>query len=103
MMKTTFKEENTDFVMYFEGRLDTAAAPQTEREVQVLTDCTGHNIILDCNKLEYISSSGLRILLGILKGAKASGSKVTLRDVNDDIKSVLQLTGFISIFEFELH
>ena len=60
-MKTTFKEENTEFVMYFEGRLDTAAAPQTERDVQVLNECQGHDIVLDCTSLEYISSSGLRI------------------------------------------
>ena len=43
----------------------------------------------------------LRILLSILKGAKAGGSKVTLRNVNDDIKNVFRLTGFIDIFQFE--
>jgi len=43
----------------------------------------------------------LRILLSILKGTKAAGSKVTLRNVNDDIKNVFKLTGFISIFDFE--
>ena len=69
-MKTTFKEEDKQFVMYFEGRLDTAAAPQTERDVQPLNECAGHDIILDCTKLEYISSSGLRIFLAILKNSK---------------------------------
>lgn len=101
MMKTTFKEENTDFVMYFEGRLDTAAAPQTEREVQVLTDCTGHNIILDCDKLEYISSSGLRIFLAILKNAKPKGSHVYIRGLNDDLRQVFAITGFTNLFEFK--
>lgn len=101
MMKTTFKEENTDFVMYFEGRLDTAAAPQTEREVQVLTDCTGHNIILDCDKLEYISSSGLRIFLAILKNAKPKGSLVYIRGLNDDLRQVFAITGFTNLFEFK--
>ena len=101
MMKTTFKEENTDFVMYFEGRLDTAAAPQTEREVQVLTDCMGHNIILDCDKLEYISSSGLRIFLAILKNAKPKGSHVNIRGLNDDLRQVFAITGFTNLFEFK--
>ncbi len=101
MMKTTFKEENTDFVMYFEGRLDTAAAPQTEREVQVLTDCTGHDIILDCTKLEYISSSGLRIFLAILKNAKPKGSHVFIRGLNDDLRQVFAMTGFTNLFEFK--
>ena len=61
----------------------------------------GKDVILDCTNLEYIASSGLRILLGILKGAQATGSKVIMRGVSDDIKNVFELTGLISIFEFE--
>ena len=81
--------------------MDTAAATETEEVLKPLYSSAGKDVIIDCKGLEYIASSGLRILLGILKGAKASGSKVTLRDVNDDIKNVYKLTGFISIFEFE--
>ena len=57
--------------------------------------------MLDCTSLEYISSSGLRILLGILKQSKANGSSVTLKNVNDVIREVLELTGFVSLFDFE--
>ena len=74
-MKTTFREEGKDLIMAFEGRLDTAAAPQTEKDMEVLTDCMGHDIVLDCTKMEYISSSGLRIFLGILKNAKLVSSR----------------------------
>ena len=100
-MKTTLYEKDGSMVAVFEGRLDTAAAPQCEQDLKPLNDCTAGEIVLDCNALEYISSSGLRILLNILKGAKATGSKVVMRHVNDDIKNVFKLTGFISIFEFE--
>jgi anti-sigma B factor antagonist len=99
-MKTTFKEEDKQFVMYFEGRLDTAAAPQTERDVQPLNECAGHDIILDCTKLEYISSSGLRIFLAILKNSKPKGSKVFIRGLNDDLRQVFAMTGFTNLFEF---
>ena len=57
--------------------------------------------MIDCTQLEYIASSGLRLLLGILKQAKASGSRVVLKNVNEVVRDVLELTGFISIFEFE--
>ena len=100
-MKTTFKEENNNFVMYFEGRLDTAAAPETEKEMQPLMDCTGHNIILDCTDLEYISSSGLRIFLSILKNAKPKGSHVYIRGISDSIRKVFTMTGFYNLFEFK--
>ena len=99
-MKTTFKEEDKKFVMYFEGRLDTAAAPQTERDVQPLNECAGHDIILDCTKLEYISSSGLRIFLAILKNSKPKGSKVFIRGLNNDLRQVFAMTGFTNLFEF---
>jgi anti-anti-sigma factor len=74
---------------------------EVEEVLKPLFESNGKDVIIECKGLEYIASSGLRILLSILKGAKAAGSKVTLRNVNDDIKNVFKLTGFISIFEFE--
>ena len=69
--------------------------------MQPLYSTSGKDVIIDCEGLEYIASSGLRILISILKGAKAGGSKVVLRNMNEDIKSVFKLTGFINIFEIE--
>ena len=100
-MNAKIEELDGKFIATLEGEMDTAAAVEVETVLKPLYTSNGKDVIIDCKDLEYIASSGLRILLGILKGAKASGSTVTLRDVNDDIKSVLQLTGFISIFEFE--
>jgi anti-sigma B factor antagonist len=100
-MNTTFKKEDNDYVMYFEGRLDTSASSSVQKEAEVLYDCSGHDIILDCTELEYISSSGLRIFLNVLKNAKVQGSKVYLRGVNDDIREVLTMTGFNCLFEFK--
>ena len=100
-MNAKIEERDGKFIATLQGEMDTAAAVEVETVLKPLYTSNGKDVIIDCKDLEYIASSGLRILLGILKGAKASGSTVTLRDVNDDIKSVLQLTGFISIFEFE--
>jgi anti-sigma B factor antagonist len=100
-MKTTFKEENGNFVMYFEGRLDTAAAPNVEQEMKVLYESEGHDIILDCTQLDYISSSGLRLFLSLLKIAKPKGSHVFITGLNDDLRQVFAMTGFINLFEFK--
>ena len=99
-MNTTFREENNDFLMYFEGRLDTAVAPEVEKATAPLMDCEGHNIILDCTKLDYISSSGLRIFLSILKNAKPKGSHVYIKGVSESIRNVFAMTGFVNLFEF---
>ena len=83
------------------GELDTAAAAETEKALMPLLNSEGKDIIIDCTGLEYIASSGLRLLLGVLKKAQDVGSHVVLKNVNDVVKDVLDLTGFVSIFDFE--
>ena len=100
-MNTTLKEIDGKYIATLDGELDTAAALGVENVLKPLYQSDGKDVVIDCTALEYISSSGLRILLNILKGAKAAGSKVIMRHVNDDIKNVFKLTGFINIFEFE--
>lgn len=100
-MNTKIEEIDGKFVATLEGEMDTAAAIEAEEVLKPLYQSSGKDVIIDCKGLEYIASSGLRILLSILKAAKAAGSKVIMRDVNDDIKNVFKLTGFISIFDFE--
>jgi len=101
VMNTKFEEIDGKFIATLEGEMDTAAAVEAEEVLKPLYQSNGKDVIIDCTNLEYIASSGLRILLSILKGAKNTGSKVIMRGVNDDIKNVFKLTGFISIFEFE--
>ena len=100
-MKTKIEEIDGKYVATLEGEMDTAAAMEVEEILKPLYKSNGKDVIIDCANLEYIASSGLRILLSILKDAKAGGSRVVLRNVNEDIKNVFSLTGFINIFEFE--
>ena len=101
MMKTTIQQQDGNLVAVLEGRLDTAAAAVTEKELQPLYDCDGKNIIFDCSNLEFISSSGLRLFLGVLKAAKPKGSKVCITGMSNELKDVFTITGFTSLFEFK--
>ena len=101
MMKTTIQQQDGNLVAVLEGRLDTAAAAVTEKELQPLYDCEGKNIVFDCSKLEFISSSGLRLFLGVLKAAKPKGSKVSIMGMSAELKDVFRITGFTSLFEFK--
>ena len=100
-MKIEIKTNGNQLIASFAGRLDTAAAVQTAEDVKPLMEAEGKEIILDCTALEYISSSGLRIFLGIRKEAAAHGSKVIVRNINADIRQVFMMTGFISLFEIQ--
>lgn len=100
-MTTNIEKLEDKYLVTLKGELDTAAAAEVENVLQPLYNSDGKDVIIDCSELEYIASSGLRILIGILKGAKASGSKVVLKNMNEEIKSIFKLTGFIYIFEVE--
>lgn len=100
-METKIQQLEDKFLVTLAGEMDTAAAVEVEATLQPLFNSNGKDVIIDCTDLEYIASSGLRILISVLKGARASGSKVVMRSVNDDIMNVFKLTGFINLFVFE--
>ena len=100
-METKIEEKEGKFLVCLNGEMDTAAALDAEKILQPLYKAEGRDVIIECEGLEYIASSGLRILLSILKGAKAGGGRVVMRHMNDDIKDVFKLTGFIDLFDFE--
>ena len=100
-METKISELDGKLVATLNGQLDTAAAVQVEKELKPLYDNEDKDIVIDCENLEYIASSGLRIMLGIIKKAKQHGHTVTLTGLNDDIKNVFKMTGFINLFNFE--
>ncbi len=100
-MNTNIIESEGKYVVELVGELDTAHALEVEQAMQPLHEVSGTQITVDCTQLEYIASSGLRILLGLLKSAKANGNKVVLKNLNDDIKEVFKMTGFIDLFDIE--
>ena len=82
-----------------EGRLDTTTAPQLEAEFkQSIAD--NEELNLDFAKLEYISSAGLRVLLAAQKVMNKQG-KMIIRNVNDVISEVFEVTGFADILTIE--
>ena len=100
-MNVKVEEVNGTYVATLQGEMDTAAALEVEETLKPLFATGGKDVIIDCKELEYIASSGLRILLNILKGSKATGSRVVMRNVNSDIKNVFKMTGLLGIFDFE--
>ena len=88
-------------VAQFIGRLDTPAAQEISGNLTDLQEAAAGKLILDCEGLSYISSSGLLIFLTLRKTAAVKGGEVTLRHINDDIRNVFLMTGFLNLFEIE--
>ena len=100
-MNVTIKEQDGNMVAFLAGSLDTAAAAETEKAMSPLNDVKGKDIIIDCTDLEYISSAGLRIFLGILQNAQTKGGHVYIKGINDKVRAIFAITGFSNIFEFK--
>lgn len=81
-----------------EGRLDTSTAPELEKELSDLSGVT--ELVLDFAKLEYVSSAGLRVLLASQKAMNAQG-KMLIKNVNETIMEVFEITGFADILTIE--
>jgi len=95
-----FRIENEGNVLtaYFNGRLDTPAAAKLSEDIKELLDNADKEIILDCSGLEYISSSGLRLFLQLRKESGVKGGKLSVKNINDEIKKVFMMTGFLNLF-----
>lgn len=90
---------DTALTLAVEGRLDTTTAPQLEAEVKDSLEGVT-SLTLDFEKLEYVSSAGLRVLLAAQKKMNAQGTMV-IKNVCDDIKEVFDITGFSDILTVE--
>ncbi len=100
-MTVSITSEANQYIATISGRLDTAAAPKFQQDIQPLIEHADKNITLDCSSMEFISSSGLRIFLTIRKASMAKGGKVIIKGLSDEVKNVFTITGFNSLFEFE--
>ncbi len=97
---TIHKTKNaSELTLALEGRLDTVTAPELETELKAsLEGVTG--LILDFEKLEYVSSAGLRVLLSAHKQMSKQGS-MKLTHVCETIREIFEVTGFQDILTVE--
>ena len=98
-MTIEIKKNGSETTIEVGGRLDTVTAPVLE---QTINDAIGgmQNLVLDFEGLEYISSAGLRVLLGSQKKMQKIGS-MKLINVCEDVMEIFEMTGFADILVIE--
>ncbi len=95
MLNITKKAEGAKLEIGLEGRLDTLTAPELEKSL--MENLNGvQELAIDCSKLEYISSAGLRVLLATQKVMNKQG-KMELSHVSSEIMEIFEVTGFSDI------
>ena len=98
-MNITKNKEGSKLTVVLEGRLDTVTAPQLEDALKDSTDSV-KELVFDLEKLEYISSAGLRVLLSMQKIMNKQGS-MKIRGANENIMEIFEVTGFVDILTIE--
>ena len=93
------KKEGNRLVLAVSGRLDTMTAPEPENVIKDNMDGV-EELILDFKDLEYISSAGLRVVLGARKAMGNKGS-FAVRNLCSDVREIFDITGFSDIITIE--
>ena len=100
-METIIEEQGKIAIVTLKGRLETSESEEVQEKMTSLYEKDLERIIIDCKDLEYIASSGLRILFLLLRKMKPKGTDVVIRHCSDLLKTVFDSTGFSLLFTFE--
>ena len=99
MLNINKSGEDGKLLFELEGRLDTITAPDLEKDLMASLEGVSE-LVLDFEKLEYISSAGLRVLLSAHK-ATAGNAEMKIVKVNEIIMEIFETTGFSEILNIE--
>ena len=94
-MTITKHTDGKNLTMALEGRLDTTTAPELEASLGGIKELT-----LDLEQMAYLSSAGLRVILGAQKRMNKQGH-MTVKHVCADIMEVFEITGFVDILDIQ--
>ena len=87
-------------VVSLEGYVDAHTAPQFEQAVQSVIDQGQHKIIVNCEKLSYISSAGLGVFMGFIEEVRDEGGDIKICGLSEKVKQPFEILGFESLYDF---
>ncbi len=93
-MQMSVKTANEVKVLAFEGSLDTQTSPNVQAQLTQLIEGGDKKILVNFEKLQYISSAGLRVLLAAAKQLKTTDGELRICSLNEVVKEVFDISGF---------
>jgi anti-sigma B factor antagonist len=83
-----------------EGAVDAHTAPKFEEAVQTVIDQGQYKIIVDCEKLTYISSAGLGVFMGFVEEVRDEGGDIKICGLSEKVKQPFEILGFETLYDF---
>ena len=100
-MNSTLDTTNEFWMVSLEGELDVSTADELKKYLHKLVDEKKVDMRLDLEKLEYIDSTGLGVMIGILKKLKIENKEVYIEKPRNNVKKIFNITGLDKIFKLE--
>lgn len=95
-MEISTRQSNDIHIVGIAGSLDSTTSPEAQKALdQVLAGA--RKVVLDFSELDYISSAGLRVLLGAAKKLRGSGETLKMFGLNQSVREVFEISGFSTI------
>ena len=98
-MEIAERTEGAAVVVSLNGRLDGVTGPDLEASIAAIVERGDVRVVLDCEGMEYVSSAGLRVLLIGARKCQQGGGKLALASLKPECRSVLEMSGFLSIID----
>src|SRR5829696_10551663 len=95
-MQITTRASNDIHIVGLAGSLDSATSPEAQKALDGVL-ASAKKVVLDFSQLDYISSAGLRVLLGAAKRLRASAGTLGMFGLNQSVREVFEISGFSSI------
>jgi anti-sigma B factor antagonist len=98
-IKVNVREAQADtYVVDLNGEIDVYTSPKVKDAIGDLIDKGHYNLVINLEKVRYIDSTGLGVLIGGLKRVREHGGTVNLVCTNPQIKKIFDITGLVKIF-----
>jgi anti-anti-sigma factor len=98
MIEMAHTQQDGVLVLRPKKRIDSSNAKSFDEQANALIDAAPGDVVIDFSELDYISSAGLRVILTTAKRVKAADHALTLCCVHDNVREVMDVSGFASIF-----
>ena len=100
-MELTHEKKGEILMITIKGRLDSATANEADNTIKNLMEGDFRRVLFNLNDLEYLSSGGLRVILGVAKDLKRKEGKFVLCSLHEFVKEIFEVSGFDSLIPIE--
>jgi len=100
-MELNHVQEGANTIITIKGRLDAATAPVADNAIKKIMEEDCRRVLFNLDDLEYLSSGGLRVILGVAKEIKRNEGKLVLCSLNQFVKEIFEVSGFESLIPIE--